>query len=106
MRRSLCGAHPIDLLHLCQVLLLFLLMLLEHLDQRLFFICLQNAQASFSLHYVLSLPERTRKIFDLLPEKCNPEQDFGCTREDTRKAAEILEGMAELGPEVWSSLKG
>ena len=67
--------------------------------------CLHNAQANFSLHCILSAGTHLKNL-RLLPEKCNPEQDFGCTREDTRKAAEIPEGMAELGPEVWSSLKG
>ena len=51
--------------------------------------------------FALCLVCRTLETSSIcLPEKYNPEQDFGCTREDTRKAAEIPEGMADLGPEV------
>ena len=56
--------------------------------------------------YVLSLPERTRKINDLLADKLQSRAGIQLHRGKTRmwnRAAEIPEGMVELGPEVWSS---
>ena len=56
--------------------------------------------------YVLSLLERTRKICDLLADKLHSRAGIRLHTGKTRtwnRAAEIPEGMAELGPGVWSS---
>ena len=55
---------------------------------------------------VLSLLERTRKIFNLLAEKLHSRAGIRLHSGKTRtwnRAAEIPEGMEELGPEVRSS---
>ena len=61
----------------------------------------------FLFFYVLSLLERIRKIYDLLAEKLHSRVGIRLHTGKTRtwnRAAEIPEGMAELGLEVWSSV--